>query len=159
MANEGLHEDELPEEAVTGQLRGFVGRLNSRLSRPRFFVAPDIPTKKLANAFRRCQIPPGEIVLAVLDCTALGSAKNCLVFGLRAIYYHNAWHAKRSGPGSIPYKEFPEIRFSPGQSWEVHLGHARFLNLPVGSVPNRPVIQMLNRIKRLAAGKPPPPRE
>ena len=45
-----------------------------------FFVTPKIPDRKLRHATEATSFGNDEEILAVLDCTAMGSAKNCVVF-------------------------------------------------------------------------------
>jgi hypothetical protein len=55
-------------------------------------VTPDIPTEKMRNARKACEMPGGEKALALIDFTIFGSAKNALIFGEHAVYYHNVGH-------------------------------------------------------------------
>jgi hypothetical protein len=52
-------------------------------------VTPDIPAEKIQNARKACEMPRGEKVLALIDCTIFESAKDALIFGEHTVYYHN----------------------------------------------------------------------
>jgi hypothetical protein len=52
-------------------------------------VAPDVPVKKERNARDSMRIPPDETVLALLDATVWGGARNGVVVGTRGIYWRN----------------------------------------------------------------------
>ena len=47
---------------------------------PMFYVAPNVPDRKMRNASAATSVGNDEEILAVLDSTGLGSAKNCVVF-------------------------------------------------------------------------------
>ena len=75
-------------------------------SRPRakpFYVTKTIPVIKLNNAVAAAAVPVDEVVIAVLDTTVFGSAKNCIVFGATAIYYANPWGCSPRH-GQLSYK-------------------------------------------------------
>jgi len=56
-----------------------------------FFVTADIPPSKLRNATEHYPIPADETVMALVDATVFGSAKNGMAFGHRGIYWKNDW--------------------------------------------------------------------
>jgi hypothetical protein len=56
-----------------------------------FFVAADIAPAKLRNAIEHYPVHAGETVLALVDATVFGSAKNGMAFGHRGIYWKNDW--------------------------------------------------------------------
>jgi len=63
-------------------------------------VRPRIPTTKERNARQSCGVPGGEKVLALIDCTLWGSARDAVVFGEHAMYFHNG-----TASGKLPYKD------------------------------------------------------
>ncbi|MEK7482690.1 MAG: HEAT repeat domain-containing protein, partial [Planctomycetota bacterium] len=52
--------------------------------------------------------PENEIVLALVDLTLFGSAKNGMLFGQNAIYYRNPLNGRSPGQGVVPYQELPQ---------------------------------------------------
>ena len=56
-----------------------------------FFVTANIPPDKLRNAITHYPVPPDETVMALVDATVFGSAKNGMAFGHRGIYWKNDW--------------------------------------------------------------------
>jgi hypothetical protein len=114
------------------------------------FVEPDIPAKKLSNARRSCGLPEKSRILALVDCTLLGSAKSCLLFGPEAIHYHNDWSSKSPGAGKIPYSELASRAFAASRL-EVSLGQNQYLNVSGCSVPNDKLLEILTSTKRLIA--------
>lgn len=72
-------------------------------------VAPDIPAKKLANIVRR-GVPSDEAIVALLDLTVFGSAKDAVVWGTRRFYWRLA-HS--SGPLSLTYMEMLRTHAAP----------------------------------------------
>lgn len=70
------------------------------------YLAPNIPEHKHKNAFNLAEVPRGEDVLALIDHTVFGSAKNCLVVGKLGLYGRNDWTSKVSGPWVLSWEEF-----------------------------------------------------
>jgi len=91
----------------------------------RFFVKEYyIPKIKRINATEACKLPKEERISALVDLTANGSCKNCIVFGLKGLYYCNGSFSKTAGPGFIGYKEFcSEKLSSPSNSSELSIGN------------------------------------
>jgi len=56
-----------------------------------FAVMANISPDKLHNAIKHYPVPADETVLALLDATVFGSAKNGMAFGHRGIYWKNDW--------------------------------------------------------------------
>lgn len=54
---------------------------------PYLYCEEDIPASKLNNAINSCNIPEDISVMALVDFTVFGSAKNCLVFTPDKMYY------------------------------------------------------------------------
>jgi len=92
-------------EAVLGVLRGYQARKT-------LYFAPNIPSHKLTNASSRCNIPSDEQVLALIDCTVFGSAKDCILFGTKGLYYYHLGATPKMG--MIPWSDFPSCNFVKG---------------------------------------------
>lgn len=75
-----------------------------RAAAPGLLIDPHIPPKKVVNARLECRVPASERVLALLDLTFFGSAKEAVVFGTQAIYYRGS-----ASQFSIPYGELPYL--------------------------------------------------
>ena len=56
-----------------------------------FFAGERIPPKKLAAAQVHYPLPRQETVLALVDATIFGSAKNGMAIGLSGVYWNNDW--------------------------------------------------------------------
>jgi len=112
-----------------------------------FYLAPDIPPKKLANARLACAVPQGEEVLGVLDCTSFGSAKKGMVFGTQGVYYRNDWSSKSSGRAAIPYADFASRVFEGGGMCEVGLDGNAFLNVSACQASKGNVISLLRAVQ------------
>jgi len=65
-----------------------------------------LPRIGYLNASVASKLPKEERVAAIIDLTANGSCKNCIVFGTQGLYYCNGSFSKAAGPGFINYKEF-----------------------------------------------------
>ena len=84
-------------------------------------LAPAIPETKEKNGRKVCGIPPHQPMIALVDCTVMGSAKNGLYFTSDSIYYSNDWTGK-SRQGRILYSRLAERSFSSLGSFEISLG-------------------------------------
>ncbi|MBA4066368.1 MAG: hypothetical protein C0501_22175 [Isosphaera sp.] len=112
------------------------------------YLAPDIPTAKLANAQRSCAFllpppwqPDGK-VLGLIDITLFGSASDCLVFTRDGFHYHK--YRSQPNPGRIPYTEFPERRFE--KAWTSFISYGEGMYFEVGPSRNN-VLELLNAVR------------
>lgn len=55
------------------------------------FIAPTIPTNKLANAYANYKIPNNKLIIALIDATVFGSAKNGMAITGDGLYWKNDW--------------------------------------------------------------------
>lgn len=105
-------------ERIRGALEPYRGRGS-------LYVEPTIPATKLANARVAARVPETERVLALIDCTVFGSARNCVVFGEHALYVHNGSTVERAHRGAHRFdyvalasvvlgKHGTEVRWSGG---------------------------------------------
>ena len=111
-----------------------------------FHVSPGIPPAKLANAAASCEIPKDERMLALIDCTIFGSAKNCLAFCTRGIYFHNGLASPVRG--FIPYEEFPQREFKAHLISEITFGNHQDLDVSGSGVSKHQFVAVLQEIRR-----------
>ncbi len=98
---------------------------------------------------KKCQVPENEII-ALLDLTLKGSAKNCLVFGEKGIYFHNSIFSKDPGRGVIPYGNFKNLNFELDGKYEINLGNKHYLNVSIlgrKKEQKETIIEILNHLK------------
>lgn len=118
-----------------------------------FFVAPDIPSAKLAKARAACMVPEDEIIVGLLDGAILVYGKNYLLFGRKGIYFNTGiFPGKARG---ILYSEFPNRRFDIANEnmadeifgTRISLGDGLYIH----SIKMSPfkIVGMLNEIKDL----------
>jgi hypothetical protein len=113
------------------------------------FVTPDIPESKLKNAWASCEVPPGERVVGLIDCTTFGSAKHCLLFGTEGIYFRNPWSGgyPTMVPGFVPYGEFANREFGTAFFLNVDLGGGLSLDCSGCGVPREVIVEILKRVQ------------
>ncbi len=106
--------------------------------------AEAIPKDKLENARRSCSVPDEEVIAVLIDCTFWGSAKDAVLFGTRAVYYHNTDAVE----GFLPYSEMTNRTFSvgPGPAM-VSLGDGDALSINGSQVNPADLVRMLERIR------------
>jgi hypothetical protein len=114
-----------------------------------YYVAPNVPKKKASNAAVRCELA-GERVLALVDCTVFGSAKNCLVFGSRAIHYRNDAKAPVAG-GRIDYADLPSRSVALAGEHDLALGGADVVEMSGAATPRERVAELLHALQHLVA--------
>jgi len=117
--------------------------------RPDIHFSPNIPHDKLANATGECFIPDNETIGLLLDCTFWGSAKDCVLFGTRGIYFHNSGFE-----GFLPYSEFPNRTFNYTDNESVvSLGNGERLSLAGSQVRTPDLICILELLANEARTK------
>ena len=117
--------------------------LLSKANGPDFHIAPKIPADKLANARASAAVPKQEGVVALIDCTLFGSAKDCLVFGERAVYFNNSM----ADSGSLPYSEFPDLIFNCMQPGEIQYGNSGVIFFGRSNFPGQQMQTVFDAIK------------
>ena len=129
------------ESVIFSAIRPFQGQAD-------LFIYPDIPNNKLSNAKQTCLMHYEEKVLALVDVTIFGSAKNALIFGTRGIYYHNDSMSSRPGANHISYNSL--VKFEPTAISEASLGlgDGNFFDCSGSSCKSNILIEIINQIKR-----------
>ena len=114
-------------------VRNVLAVLRKFTSAPALYIHPDIPSDKLANASAKCKVVSSDI-LALLDNTVFGSAKDCLLFGDDRIYWHDVTHS-----GMLRYAEIDpaSIRTNGASTLYVN-GH--LLHVSTGSKDSSAVV-------------------
>ncbi len=92
-----------------------------------YYVGREIPQKKLANARKHYEIPPQELIVALIDTTAFGSAKNGLAICETGIYCRDF----SEQPQYSPWPEFStlDIVAKGGFNRRVEVGGTKILTL------------------------------
>jgi len=109
-----------------------------------FYLHPEIPESKLLNAREAVGVPQDETVTGLVDCTFFGSAKDCVLFGTRAIYFKNS-----KFEGFLPYSEFPDVVFSPQDDAVVCHGQTNkiAINMSGSAFAASRLLEVLDKIK------------
>ncbi len=113
-----------------------------------FYIAPNIPPSKLANARRACFTPPDEEVFALVDSTVFGSAENSLLIGSSGVFFRNDWAGRSPGRHFLSYAEFQDAVFIKNNSYEVSIDG---LNFDVSGSPmsKEAVINLLLSVQKV----------
>lgn len=140
----------LPTTTLQRALAQFAGT-------PDVHFAPNIPQDKLTNARQACDVPGKEALAVLIDCTFWGSAKDCVLFGSRGIYYLNSTKSTAYLPGFegfLPYAEFPNRTFNHTETdTEVSLGSGQRLSLMGSKVKSAQLVSMLELIRNEVTAK------
>jgi hypothetical protein len=98
------------KDALLSMLSQFQG--NDKKIYSNLYLAGNIPEKKLRNARRAARVPKDEEVIALIDNTVWGGARNSFIIGRRGIYYRDLG----TEPTYIPYEEFAKIEIKVGRN-------------------------------------------
>lgn len=126
----------------TSRMREYLSNAGSaRLKR--FFTQPGIPDRKLRNATEACGLRPGIDVLALVDFTFFGSAKEALLICTDGLHYRWPTEAK---PKLILYSDFLTLDIT-SRMGVVHIGpnHA----FAPGFIGETALAQLLSDLKPL----------
>jgi len=82
-----------------------------------YYLTPSIPPSKLENARAAYQIPASSTMLALIDCTVFGSAKEGISVCDDGLY----WRSGSSSPSQISWNDFSQAQISNKGLWEVSL--------------------------------------
>ena len=110
------------------------------------YIIPYIPPEKLKNARESCIIPASETILALIDSTSFGSAKNCLTIGTSGVYIHNAKHCVSPGRYYIPRDQLGKISIHKKNWFEIALGSVHF-NTAGSMMPHKSVLALLQDVQ------------
>lgn len=86
-------------------------RLVDELSGAWMQIAPDVSPRKERNARESMRIPPSETVIALVDATIFGSAKDGFVVGAEGLYWHNSI-VGGNDKGRLTWSELARVRVS-----------------------------------------------
>jgi hypothetical protein len=117
------------------------------------YLAGNIPGEKLRNARKAVRVPEDEEVIALIDNTVWGGAKNSFIIGRRGIYYRD----NGTEPTHIPYEEFTKIEIKVERLFlikQVTFGKGHdyvFLNIPATTAA-----QMLRDVQSILRKAEPP---
>ena len=140
--------------ATVGEYREFVlNTIRGHAPKQDLHISPAIPQKKEQGARSSCSIPENQQILALIDCTVMGSAKNCLAFTDVGIYWHSDSSGKTPGAFSVQYTDFAPLTFEEAGKYELSLGDGKCLNTVGCSCPRDMILKVLNAIKIKAGGK------
>jgi serine/threonine protein kinase len=119
-----------------------------------YYVAPDILERKIGNARKSCSIPNDERVVGLIDCTFFGSASDCVVFTVNALYYHHSEPKSCAPkPGKLPYDKFRDRDFKSAWWYCVSVGPDEFFSLKSSNVRQVTLVNVLNDIKQFMLKK------
>lgn len=103
-----------------------------------------IPEKKLYNARTACAVDPAEELVALLDCTVFGSAKDAVLFGTTNLYFYNSVGTGVQ-PGRLSYRELDQRQLSAKGNC-VDLGHGLCCFIVGSAVSAEQLLHVLERL-------------
>lgn len=116
-----------------------------------YYVADLIPSSKLSNARDSFPIPARERVIALVDATVFGSAKNGLAIGASGVYWHNDWTTS-TAQTFLNWEEFIQVRIRKKGMYDVELGTGNLFNMSGCSFKKDVLVQLLQGIQSYISG-------
>ncbi len=111
-----------------------------------------IPLHKLNNALRelRKSFPVNDDPKGLLNATVFGSGDDCMLFGLKGIYFRTSW-ARSRGPKTdyIPYQKLATMTVRPYKTSEISLGSRDVFDVAPSSISQTKLVDILNSIRAL----------
>jgi len=92
-----------------------------------------IPKAKLLNSLYTTRVPEDEEVLALVDLSDYGSARNCILFTTKGVHFHYKKKQKESNPIFFPYVELFHPRITLKIEKEVVQINNELISIPVSS--------------------------
>ena len=112
-----------------------------------FYVGSNIPKAKLENAIANFPIDPNAMVIALIDCTVMGSCKNGLAITDYGLIWKNDWTTS-SSKTRLSWEEFLDNRSLIGiEKYDLILGNNLKLNM---SGSNMSKVDAFNLLHALA---------
>lgn len=111
-----------------------------------FYIQPNIPDHKLANARAACSVPASEKVIALFDLTVFGSAKDAVVFGEAGIYF------RAPQPTLMTYPNLSGYDINGGGNITfVNRKNTRYTYRVAGMLTRDCIVEALQGVQRLLA--------
>ena len=116
-------------------------------------VGEDISEKRSRNARKGCGIPDSERILALNDCTVLGSAKKAIVFSESRMWFPNSHESKTSATAYISYNELPEASFKFADDKMLEIRRNQTVDLNLSSVDQLYFVDLLHMLRQSLADR------
>ncbi|WP_043931127.1 GYF domain-containing protein [Bacillus sp. EB01] len=140
------------EPAGSIDLEG-IRRICEDFSGPSYYVAELIPAKKLEAARENYSIPDSDEVIALVDATVFGSAKNGLAICTGGLYWDNDWTIV-SHKNSVSWNEFRTATIQIKGKWELEIGEGCVFGMSGSQMKNEELCSLLMEIQSLFALEP-----
>lgn len=115
----------------------------NRQSQDGFYAGNRIPGKKLGNAIGSYGIGHTTDVIALIDCTVFGSAKDGMAICENGLYWHNQFES----PMFISWDDFSDATIQTQGVFQVELGHHGAFNTAGSSCGRGWVATMLRKLQ------------
>ncbi len=135
-----------PEQKDTSTVITILDEYRSR----EFHVAPEIPARILSAACRSCEVPEFESMLAVLDCSGIGTAAQAIAFAADVLYYRTDTQKGSLKYISLPGDEERITVWGGGLSFEVS-GSVKNISLRRSSISAGLLARLLIQLKRVSS--------
>jgi hypothetical protein len=132
--------------SISAEQHDAVLKVLRRYRNDNLYLTTNIPPQMLTNAQQICLLPPGDTPLALLDATAFGNAKNCLLITSSGIYVRNAWQSDWPGRHYLPHADFQEAAIRKSGWYDIAIGDIGF-EMATCDLPRGTLISLLEDIQ------------
>eukprot|EP00913_Durusdinium_trenchii_P008894 g8360.t1 len=139
----GRYSGQNTRSAGGGRIAEEVRRHCSRLSQNGYYVGNNIPEKKLSNAVMSYGIPATAEVIALIDCTVFGSAKDGLAICDDGLYWHNQFESAHR----LEWDDFVEAQLQAQGVFQIQFGRFGNFNTAGGSCGRTWILSMLTQLQ------------
>lgn len=133
------------EQPSVTQLK--ISQICAQYSGPGYHVEDSIPDKKLKTAKECFPIPSAEKVIALVDGTVLGTAKNGLIIGRKGIYWNN-WQVPTQKT-SLTWEQFSRVKIQRQGKFEIQLGEGNIFDMAGAAFDKYEMCKLLRNIQEI----------
>ena len=114
-----------------------------------FYKFGGIPEKKLDNAKKTCAFDVTDTVLALVDSTVFGSAKEAMIVGINGIYWNNDWTTE-SARKFLSWEEIANSKFQiKSLIFDIEILPGCIFGMSKADMKKDTLIELLNKITYL----------
>lgn len=114
------------------------------------YLFPNIPTSRLNNFSKKCNIPNGEVFYAFIDTTLWRSGKRGMAFCLSGIFCRNDWAAgEHNGSYFIDYEQLKGLSFFKRKN-NLVFSNGKELDCSGGALSVDTIILIMEKAKEIA---------
>ena len=113
------------------------------------YTAPNISANRLAAARDRQEIPPGEEIFVLCDCTVRRNAREAILITSAGLRFRVSRSTPSKTPVLIPWGEFAGLAVHKGASYMVKVGPSLEVNVSACGLNSEQMVGLLQAMQQL----------